>query len=411
MAGNGKHPLLHPKLNNFTILASFQELISTDQKAISFLEEISLIPSRSSTPPHCCGIPMRVEEFKDKKLGWVWRCSSKGHKKKSAKVCRKIKNPCEGTFFDGSSCRIKIRDVLAVMILFVCGLKISDVYEHLLNWRRLNNEDELSWTTLVDYFSYCREVAEVIASHTDLVLGGEGKTVQIDETFLTKRKYNRGRVTEQMTVIVLGLYCKEDKTGLFFRVNSKSKKDLWPFIQKYVNYNTSRLCTDSARQYHGVEKMFSPGTVHLKTNHQKGEYVSKENPLNTINDLENQNKLLKKTILCRRTPKLLHQYMALYFYKKYFLLREYRHDLGSRIMTFLLDVKKVYPGFIDGELKEGLSLKIIDQPILESERIEDVGPSTSKIPRLEEEAESANEIEEDIDKELSEQENLPDDFF
>ena len=71
----------------------------------------------------------------------------------------------------------------------------------------------------MDYYSYCREVCEVVASHRNNCLGGEGKTVQIDETFLTKRKYHRGRLTEQMSIVVLGLYCKEDKTGLFFRVS------------------------------------------------------------------------------------------------------------------------------------------------------------------------------------------------
>jgi len=45
-------------------------------------------------------------------------------------------------------------------------------------------------------------------------------------------------------------------------------------IKKYVAYNTSAICTDSARQYFGVEKMFSPQTVHKQTNHSKGEFVN-----------------------------------------------------------------------------------------------------------------------------------------
>jgi len=40
--------------------------------------------------------------------------------------------------------------------------------------------------------------------------------------------------------------------------------------------------------------MFSAKTVHKQTNHSKGEFVSKADQTNTINDLENQNKLLKK---------------------------------------------------------------------------------------------------------------------
>lgn len=192
---------------------------------------------------------------------------------------------------------------------FVTKMRVNDLYAHLLCWRKHNNADYLSKSTVIDYYSYCREVAEVITSHQDTLLGGAGKTVQVDETFLTTRKYHRGRFKEQMTIIVLGLYCKEDKQGLFFKVNAKSKAELWPYIRKYVHPETSKICSDSAKQYDDVEKLFSSDAVHLKTNHSRGEFVSKVDPTNTINDLEKQNRLLKKTILCRR-PKFLHQYMA-----------------------------------------------------------------------------------------------------
>lgn len=65
--------------------------------------------------------------------------------------------------------------------------------------------------TIVDYNSYCREIAEVLSSLDDVRLGVLGKTVH--KTFLTRRKYNRGRVTDQMSIIILGIMFKEDKTG------------------------------------------------------------------------------------------------------------------------------------------------------------------------------------------------------
>ncbi|KAL7305616.1 hypothetical protein TKK_0002345 [Trichogramma kaykai] len=256
-------------------------------------------------------------------------------------------------------------------------------------WRHEREGMELSTSTVVDYYSYCREIGEVVASQSDVVLGGIGKTVQIDETFLTKRKYHHGRITEQMTIIVLGLYCKEDKIGLFFKVNSKSKANLWPYIRKYVDHETSRICTDSTKQYHGVEKMFSSNTEHLQTNHSIGEYVDKANPFNTINDLENQNKLLKQSIKCRRTPKLLHQYMALNFYRRTFLHR-YKNDYGSQIMTFLLDIKTVYSGIVDGELIEGLPIKDMDPPSFSSSEQDRFLPPPKK-QRLENELELEND--------------------
>lgn len=94
------------------------------------------------------------------------------------------------------------------------------------SWRRHKSIAEISNHTIVDYFLYFREITEIISFHSYNLFGGPGKTVQLDETFLTKRKYNRGRITEQTTLIVFGIYCKEDKTGIFFHVSSKKKEHL-----------------------------------------------------------------------------------------------------------------------------------------------------------------------------------------
>jgi len=226
-----KHELLHPDLVAFNIYEAFGRLLSSEEKAICFLREINLLPSRNSLSPKCCGMDMFVENS-DIKLGWVWRCSTKAMKKKGSKACRKTVNPGSGTFFDGHHCHISYKEILAIVISFVMDMKVSDDYENLCSWREREEKPTLSWSTVIDYYSYCREVAEVLASHSETVLGREGKAVQIDNTFLTKRKYNLGRLSEQMTIVVLGLYCKEDKTGLFFKVNAMSKAELWPYIKK-----------------------------------------------------------------------------------------------------------------------------------------------------------------------------------
>lgn len=70
-----------------------------------------------------------------------------------------------------------------------------------------------------------------------------------------------------MTVTVLGLYCKEDKVGLFFLVNLKSKLEFWSYINKFVGKDTTKVCTDSAKHYVGIEKLFVDSIVHLATNH------------------------------------------------------------------------------------------------------------------------------------------------
>lgn len=74
--------------------------------------------------------------------------------------------------------------------------------------------------TAVDYFSMCREVAEVIMSHEirKRPLGGPGMEVEVDECYLTRRKYNRGRMTKTGTVTILGLYERSTDLGFHIQV-------------------------------------------------------------------------------------------------------------------------------------------------------------------------------------------------
>ncbi|KAG8181118.1 hypothetical protein JTE90_029151 [Oedothorax gibbosus] len=96
-----------------------------------------------------------------------------------------------------------------------------------------------------------------------------------------------------MTITVLGIYCREDKEGVFFLVNGKKKKDLWPLIKEQTDPETTFVYTDSAKSYHNVDELFDDA-IHMTVNHKKGEFVDRVVKDNHINSIENQNKLLKK---------------------------------------------------------------------------------------------------------------------
>lgn len=43
--------------------------------------------------------------------------------------------------------------------------------------------------------------------------------LQVDETFLRRRKYNRGRLTSGHTITIFGVYCRETKEGMYWHVS------------------------------------------------------------------------------------------------------------------------------------------------------------------------------------------------
>ncbi|GFY16825.1 DDE_Tnp_IS1595 domain-containing protein [Trichonephila clavipes] len=226
----------------------------------------------------------------------------------------------------------------------------------------------MSWATIVDFYARLREVTEIIGSHHDKLLGGPGKTIILDETFLTKRKYNKGRKTKTMTQVVLGIYCRDDKEGLLL-VDGGKKKDLWPRIARHCNPETSVICPDSATQYHNVNKLFKDA-FHKTTNHKKGEFVNKMDKLNTINPLKNENRHFKKSIINRKSEKSIRQYMALHFYRRTRL--NTLKSLDAKVQMCLEDISWVFPGYGN----EGLQLRKIEVPTAESEGISDMMPKT-----------------------------------
>ncbi|GFY72433.1 DDE_Tnp_IS1595 domain-containing protein, partial [Trichonephila inaurata madagascariensis] len=350
---------MHPLLENINL---FDISSLTEENVKDILTEARVLPEKTSTPMcPICGNETSANRDSSRKLGWMWICKEKYQFKCSGKD-----NPTSNPFFE--NVRIHILDVFVLIVCFVIKLQISLVLDQLNMFRKRRGQQEMSWATIVDFYARLREVTEIIGSHHDKLLGGPGKTILLDETFLTKRKYNKGRKTKTMTQVVLGIYCRDDKEGLFWLMGEK-KKDLWPRIARHCNPETSVICTDSATQYHNVNKLFNDA-LHKTTNHKKGEFVNKTDKLNTINPLENENRHFKKSIINRKSEKSIRQYMALHFYRRTRL--NTLKSLNAKVQMFLEDISWVFPGYG----KEGLQLRKIEVPTVESEGISDMMPKT-----------------------------------
>jgi len=98
-----------------------------------------------------------------------------------------------GTWFAGVKLPIQVNILL--MYLFCQGATYQQCI-HECNI--IDDGTRLSKSSIADMFSFCREVC-MIALDTvfgDELIGGPGCIVEIDESKIGKRKYNRGRMVE-----------------------------------------------------------------------------------------------------------------------------------------------------------------------------------------------------------------------
>ncbi|GFS38055.1 uncharacterized protein NPIL_201531 [Nephila pilipes] len=154
---------MHPSLENINLfdIGSLKEETVKD-----ILTEARVLADRISTPIcPICGHETSANKDSSRKLGWVWICKNKYRFGCSGKI-----NPLSNTFFE--NIKIRLLDVFLLIICFVTKMQVSLVLEHLNLFRNRRGQPQMSWATIVDFYSLMREVTEIVASHHDKLLGG-----------------------------------------------------------------------------------------------------------------------------------------------------------------------------------------------------------------------------------------------
>ncbi len=290
---------------------------------IKLCQLLRLIPNEQFK--HCNEEMKR--ERKNNKIGWLFRC----------RICRITINPLNNTLF--KSVNISFLDSLYLTFLFTEMMDLKTALRHTTHSR----------STIVAWFKVLRAVCDVALDRDDIVIGGPGLHVEIDETHVSRNKYGRGaplsaQINKQY---VFGGICRETKEFFLHRVNSCNKDTLWPLIKRHVsngsfiNTDGARvyddLCTDVGRNY-GFD-FFGHETVIHKDNEWTAE--DEDGNLVTTNHIEITWRWLKETIKSNLNDEILDSYVSRYCYFKRFL-----NDLdpGPRFKRFLKDVIRVLPG-------------------------------------------------------------------
>lgn len=82
------------------------------------------------------------------------------------------------------------------------------------------------------------------------------------------------RFTKPMSIVVFGIYCREDEEVIFLRVNGKEKRDMRPCVVRHCDPDTKSSARTRQSSTVVLKKLIHYAT-HETTNHKKCEFVSK----------------------------------------------------------------------------------------------------------------------------------------
>lgn len=207
-----------------------------------------------------------------------------------------------------------------------------------------------------------REVADVIQDHDYRPIGGSQDVVEVDESWLFTRKYNRGRYLKLGKRQVWSFGAVSRLTGDMWveRIQDKTRPSLDRIIQGRIRPRTF-IMSDEHRSYQGLtDRLGMKG--HATVNHSRryveepvmvrgvaprlGSSVQGDPTVRAVvvhtNTIERQWRELKKALrTCRSEPRV-PIYIGEFLYRRNVL----RHipTLGQQLGRFLEDIRRVYPG-------------------------------------------------------------------
>ena len=179
-----------------------------------FLENI--LENRSPTCNHCNSKMMLIKRYE---CPHEWRC----------KKCRHTISFFYKTSF------MNIKTEFNKIMLIILLKWINTPQRQIIYITGLTKRTIRVWETIM------RSICTVYLKEHPTILGGPGKTVQIDEAIIRKRKYNRGQRKEQIWVFGAVEDDKNDRNVFLSLVPDRRANTLIPLIVKHIRPGTSIL--------------------------------------------------------------------------------------------------------------------------------------------------------------------------
>jgi transposase-like protein len=161
------------------ILLELIPLLSSNASCIEWLMEIRLLAPLRRCPT--CQDEMRLVDTTNVKDGKLWLCSKRTCKNKKLSIRL-------GSFFEKS--KLSLPTLVLFIYLWSRGMSLLQI----------QTECEISEKTSIDWARFCRDIIMEHFANSNEIIGGLGRIVEIDESLVARRKYNRGRSIDQTWV-------------------------------------------------------------------------------------------------------------------------------------------------------------------------------------------------------------------
>ncbi len=230
-----------------------------------------------------CGGKERITAVKGGRAG-LYRCGP----------CKRQFTVTVGTVFESSHVPLNL---WLQAVYLMCSSK-KGISAHQL-MRVLDVQYKTAWFM-------AHRIREAMTSGNLPPIGGEGATVEVDETFIgtkyQKPKSARGYAHKNAVLTLV----ERGGPARSFHVDGTAAKDLLPIIRAHVKPGTA-IMTDEAGQYVALRRDFP---AHEVVKHGKGEYVRGAAHTNTVEGFYSVFKRGMKGVYQHCAEKHLHRYVA-----------------------------------------------------------------------------------------------------
>ena len=186
-------------LRNMNEPRLYQFLAKRDAEFDEWLKRAGLL-ARKMKCDQCRG-EMTLRAPKDGRSYGTWRCGKRLGGTGTGgdhlggvlgKKCGRERGYLQGTFFEGS--HLPLMDIFRLSFYFCRQTHTRELIQF-----DMEREDGTmpSTHTLADFMEFFREVCFLHYERHPVVIGGPGMVVEIDETVISRRKYNRGRLIRE----------------------------------------------------------------------------------------------------------------------------------------------------------------------------------------------------------------------